>query len=128
MLQCAKCGSENREESNYCRYCSAPLRQPADPNSGYIPSVPPVGTANFPGGNMPPQNFQQAPPLPAHAHKVVGQLTCPRCQSVNVIKGSIPLWATLMAVIGFFLVCIFSLFFLLVKEPNRCLNCGLEFK
>ena len=126
MLHCANCGAENRDESRYCRYCSAPLRQPADPNSGYIPSVPPVGSANFPGGNMPPQNFQQAPPLPMP--KMVGQLSCPRCQSVNVIKGGIPLWATLVAVIGFFFVCIFSLFFLLVKEPHRCLNCGLEFK
>jgi hypothetical protein len=126
MLICTKCGSENREESNYCRYCSAPLRQPADPNSGYIPSVPPAGTAGFVGANVPPQNFQQAPPLPAP--KYVGQLTCPRCHSNNVQKGGIPMWATLVAVIGFFFVCIFSLFFLLVKEPHRCLNCGQEFK
>jgi hypothetical protein len=126
MLLCSKCGAENRDESNFCRYCSALLRQPADPNSGYIPSVPPVGTAGFAGANYPPPNYQQAPPSPMR--QAVGQLCCPRCASVNVIKGGIPLWATLVAVIGFFFVCIFSLFFLLVKEPHRCLNCGLEFK
>lgn len=127
MLLCSKCGAENRDESNYCRYCSAPLPKP-DPNSGYIPSVPPVGAAGFAGSHLPPppQNFQQAPPLPAP--KMVGQLVCPRCHSVNVQKGGIPLWATLVAIIGFFFVCIFSLFFLLIKEPHRCLSCGQEFK
>jgi hypothetical protein len=125
MLQCSKCGAENRDESRFCRYCAAPLQSPSDPNSGYIPSVPPAG-AGFASGNFPPQNFQQAPQPPMR--QAVGQLCCPRCNSVNVIKGGIPLWATLVAIIGFFFVCVLSLFFLLVKEPHRCMNCGLEFK
>ncbi|MBI3652324.1 MAG: zinc ribbon domain-containing protein [Acidobacteria bacterium] len=125
-MQCLKCGSENRDESNFCRYCSAPLKPPpAEPNSGYIPSVPPTG-AGFAGSNFPPPNYQQAPQPPMR--QVVGQLCCPRCGSVNIIKGGIPLWATLVAIIGLFVVCVLSLFFLLVKEPHRCLNCGLEFK
>jgi hypothetical protein len=125
-MLCPKCGAENRTESNFCRYCSNPLRQSTDPTmgSGYIPSVPPPGTAY--GNTSNAQNFQPPPPLPMR--QAVGQLVCPRCASTNVIKGSIPLWATLVAVIGFFFVCVFSLLFLLVKEPHRCLNCGLEFK
>jgi hypothetical protein len=125
MVLCSKCGAENREESNFCRYCAAPLQKPSDANSGYIPSVPPAG-AGFASGAIPPQNFQQAPQPPMR--QALGQLCCPRCGSVNVIKGGIPLWATLVAVIGFFFICVLSLFFLLVKEPHRCLSCGLEFK
>lgn len=123
-MLCPKCGAENRQESNFCRYCSNPLKQETGPTSGYVPSVPPPGTAysDAPG----PQTYQPPPPLPVR--QAVGMLCCPRCNSTNVIKGGIPLWATLVAVIGFFFVCFLSLFFLLVKEPHRCLNCGLEFK
>ncbi|HXG67898.1 MAG TPA: zinc-ribbon domain-containing protein [Blastocatellia bacterium] len=125
-MLCPKCGAENREGSNYCRYCSTPLAaKSSEPNSGYIPSVPPPGTQQY-GIYHPPQNYQQAPQPPARP--VVGQLICPRCGSPNVVKGGTPLWATLTAIIGFFFICVFSLFFLLVKEPHRCLNCGLEFK
>jgi hypothetical protein len=126
-MQCPKCGSENREGSNFCRYCAAPLTaQKSEPNSGYIPSVPPPNANSF-GNYYPPASYQQPPPLPA-ARPVVGQLVCPRCGSPQVVKGGTPLWATLVAVIGFFVVCFLSLFFLLIKEPSRCLNCGLEFK
>src|ERR1041384_2793979 len=54
---CAQCGAENREGSNYCRYCSAPLTQPSrDPVSGYIPSVPPPPA---PGAN--PESYYPPP-------------------------------------------------------------------
>jgi hypothetical protein len=107
-MLCPKCGAENRPESNFCRYCSNPLTQQTGSTSGYVPSVPPPGTA--------------------YMRQAVGALCCPRCASTNVVKGGIPMWATLVAVIGFFFVCFFSLFFLLVKEPHRCLNCGFQFK
>ena len=124
---CAQCGAENRDGSNYCRYCSAPLTQQGrEPTSGYIPSVPPPDQ-RAPNAYFPPQNFQQPPPIPAR-RPVVGQLLCPNCHSAQVVKGRTPQWATLMAICGFFLICVFSLFFLLIKEPNRCLHCGLEFK
>ncbi|MEW6127088.1 MAG: zinc-ribbon domain-containing protein [Acidobacteriota bacterium] len=125
-MVCAKCGSENREESNFCRYCSAPLKQP---NSGYIPSVPPPGvdTAN-PFSSQ--QTYQQAPqpPMAMPAAHAAHGLICPRCGSANVLKGSTPIWAIVATVVGFFFVCIVSLLFLLVKDPNKCLNCGLDFK
>jgi Double zinc ribbon len=126
---CGKCGAENREGSNYCRYCSAPLTQAkSDPVSGYIPSVPPPPV---PGSSepqyYPPPSYQTPPQTPARS-SVVPPMTCVRCNSVSVIKGTVPLWAILVAVIGAPFTCLLSLLFLLVKTPHKCLNCGLEFK
>ena len=125
---CAKCGAENREGSNFCRYCSAPFteRRP-DPDSGYIPSVPPPPA---PGASAPtayPPPGYQTPPHPP-ARSVIPPMLCPRCNSTSVVKGTVPLWAILVAVIGAPFTCLLSLLFLLVKDPHRCLNCGLEFK
>ncbi|MFY9574096.1 MAG: zinc-ribbon domain-containing protein [Blastocatellia bacterium] len=127
---CAKCGAENREGSNFCRYCSAPLTQQGQgPASGYIPSVPPPP----PPGTSAPSNFYtpptsyQTPPRPP-ARTVVPPLLCRRCNSASVVKGTIPLWAVLVAVIGAPFTCLLSLLFLLVKDPHKCLTCGLEFK
>ena len=125
-MQCPRCSAENREGSNFCRYCATPLaEQEFDPNAGYTPSVPPPNPTMF-GTPYPPQTYQP-PPLPP-ALPLVGHLRCPRCGSINVVKGGIPLWAILVTIIGFFIVCFFSLFFLLIKEPSRCMNCGCEFK
>lgn len=131
---CAKCGAENRQGSNFCRYCSAPLTPKSqDPASGYIPSVPPPPTP----GTSPSANFYASPsyqtppgypaPQPS-ARPVVPAKVCLRCNSTNVVKGTVPLWAILVAVIGAPFTCLLSLLFLLVKDPHRCLNCGLEFK
>jgi len=123
-MQCPGCGVENREGSNFCRYCATPLAERnSDPNAGYTPSVPPPNPTMY-GAPYPPQAYQPQQPLVP----LVGHLRCPRCGSMNVLKGGIPLWAILVTVIGFFVVCFLSLFFLLVKEPSRCLNCGCEFK
>ena len=132
---CAKCGAENREGSNFCRYCSAPLTpQSQGPPSGYIPSVPPPHAP----GTSPPPNYYAPPsyqtPQPSYqtpqpmARPVVPAKLCVRCNSTNVVKGTVPLWAILVAVIGAPFTCLLSLLFLLVKDPNKCLNCGLEFK
>jgi ribosomal protein L40E len=125
---CAKCGAENRDGSNFCRYCSAPLTpQSQEPTSGYIPSIPPPpspGTAS--PGYYPPPSYQ-TPPQPL-AKSVVPSRMCLRCNSTSVIKGTVPLWAILVAVIGAPFTCLLSLLFLLIKDPNKCLNCGLEFK
>lgn len=133
---CVKCGAENREGSNFCRYCSAPLTaQSQGAPSGYIPSVPPPPA---PGTNPPPAYYAppsyQTPqptyqtPQPMAARPVVPAKLCARCNSTNVVKGTVPLWAILVAVIGAPFTCLLSLLFLLVKDPNKCLNCGLEFK
>jgi Double zinc ribbon len=129
-MQCPACGADNREGSNFCRLCSTPLTAEASrPDSGYIPSVPPPDQRG-PKPYFPPQNFQQAPPplAPRPVRQVVPLRLCPRCNSASVIKGSIPLWAILVAVIGAPFTCLLSLLFLLVKEPHRCLGCGLAFK
>lgn len=132
---CAKCGAENREGSNFCRYCSAPLTtQGQGQASGYIPSVPPPPT---PGASPPPTNYYTPPtyqnppsyqtPQPMARPPVPAKL-CVRCNSTSVVKGTVPLWAILVAVIGAPFTCLLSLLFLLIKDPNKCLNCGLEFK
>lgn len=126
---CLKCGAENREGSNFCRYCSAPLNQQnSQPNSGYIPSVPPppVAGASPQSTYYPPPNYQTPPQPPARS--VVPPLLCPRCNATGVVKGTVPLWAILVAVIGAPFTCLLSLLFLLVKDPHKCLTCGLEFK
>ncbi len=126
-MVCLKCGAQNRDDSNYCRYCSAPLKE-IKPDSGYIPSVPPPGVGVGNAFNS-PETFHQAPqpPVPrpqTHAHGLV----CPRCGSTNIIKGSTPMWAIVATVVGFLFVCLVSLLFLLIKDPHKCLNCGLDFK
>ena len=128
-MLCAKCGAENRDGSNFCRYCSAPLTQRSDEQtSGYIPSVPPPSAQRTaePSSYYPPPNYQTPPQPPARS--VVPPMLCPRCRSMSVVKGSVPLWAILVAVIGAPFTCLLSLLFLLVKDPHKCLNCGLEFK
>ncbi|HLG17069.1 MAG TPA: zinc-ribbon domain-containing protein [Blastocatellia bacterium] len=127
-MQCPKCGAENRDESNFCRYCATPLVARLDPPSGYIPSVPPPPPQTAPyGAQYPPPAYQQAPQPPAPL-PVVGRLSCPRCGSPRVLKGGIATWAIVATIVGFLFVLCFSLFFLLVKDPNKCLNCGMEFK
>jgi hypothetical protein len=125
-MQCKRCGSENREGSNFCRYCSAPLvEQTSEPNSGYIPTVPPPEAAQQ--GYRPPSTFQP-PPQPPVKRPVVPPLICPRCAAPSVIKGTTPLWAILVAVIGAPFTCFLSLLFLLIRDPNRCMHCGLQYK
>lgn len=38
------------------------------------------------------------------------------------------MWAVVGAIVGFFIVCFFSLFFLLAKDDNICLNCGVRWR
>ena len=130
-MVCPKCGAENREGSNFCRYCSTPLAERStEPNSGYIPSVPPPPETNpysYPPPAYQQPSYQPPPPPPVPVRPMIGQLVCPRCGSTSVVKGGTPQWAIIVAIVGLFVVCVLSLFFLLVKEPNRCMHCGLEF-
>jgi predicted RNA-binding Zn-ribbon protein involved in translation (DUF1610 family) len=130
-MNCPKCGAENRFDSRYCRYCGEHL---PSPDSGYIPSVPPPNANSY--GDYYTPSAQEAvtpPPLPAvrqplPAVPMYGQKVCPRCGSNQIMKGEIPTWAIVATILGFLFVCFFSLLFLLIKEPNTCLNCGLNFK
>ena len=126
---CSNCGAENREGSNFCRYCSTTLtNRGPQANSGYIPSVPPPPAGAR--GHTPysaPQSYGP-PPQPPVRSGVVPPMLCPRCNSTGVVKGTVPLWAILVAVIGAPFTCLLSLLFLLVKTPHKCLNCQLEFK
>jgi hypothetical protein len=124
-MKCTGCGAENREGSNYCRFCAAPLTETArNPEPGYIPSVPPPSSRTF-GDFYTPPSYQTPVSPPA---RISGQLVCPRCGSTKILKGGIPVWAIVVAVVGFLVVLCFSLLFLLIKDPHKCLNCGLEFK
>ena len=123
-MNCPKCGAENRFDSRYCRYCGEPL---PDPDPGYIPSVPPPN-ANSYGDYYSPQPQQAVPPPPLPAVPMYGQKRCPRCGSNQIMKGEIATWAIVATIIGFIFICLLSLLFLLIKEPNTCLNCGLQFK
>ena len=123
-MQCPRCGVENREGSNFCRYCSAPLEGAARPDSGYVPTVPPPEATDQ--GYRPPPVYQTPPPRPAR--QVVPPLVCPRCSTQNVVKGSTPLWAIVVAVVAALPTCFLSLFFLLLRDPNRCMHCGFQYK
>ena len=137
-MKCPRCGAENREGSNFCRYCAFDFTaQGAKPASGYIPSVPPPDATSFkqyyepqtaqdPPVQPPPPRYQQPPPVPAQY--VHGERTCPRCGSMSVSTGTTPVWAILLAVILAIPTCFVSLFFLMIRDPNKCLHCGVEFR
>jgi hypothetical protein len=123
-MRCPGCGADNSETSKFCRYCATPISAQSSSTSGYMPSVPPPGAEAY---REPPQaTYEPAPEPPAR--RVVGQRLCPRCTSPTILKGSTPAWAVVMAVVLFPIFCFFSLFFLLIKEPSTCLQCGFRFK
>jgi ribosomal protein L40E len=149
-MHCTKCSKALPEGATHCPYCGAEVAiVGAAPNEGIALNQAPPATAERKtfcvkcGAELHPQagfctkcgttrsnvNFQQQqpmmPPQP-HGH-MHGQLVCPRCGSTNVLKAKTAQWALIAAIIGFFLVCVLSLFFLMVKDPNRCLNCGYQF-
>jgi ribosomal protein L40E len=147
-MQCAQCNRELPAGATHCPYCGADL--------GKLSAAPAIAGSAGPqqatadrqtfcvkcGAPLPPQagfctqcstprpgtGFQPAPNPPVGPVPVPGQLVCPRCHSTNVLKGKIAQWAILVAVIGALFTCLLSLLFLLVKDPNKCLNCGYEFK
>ena len=132
-MNCPQCGTDNRGESNFCRFCGYNLMEGgAKVDSGYIPSVPPPAAEGFKEPYAPPENYQtpNAPPVysPQPQPAAWGQLTCPRCGSTSVSKGGTPVWAIIVAVLLATFTCFLSLFLLLLKESHRCLNCGNTFK
>lgn len=125
-MLCPNCGADVREGSNFCRYCAQSLpRRAAEADSGYIPSVPPPP----PDASARPFNPIRVEPAPQPpARRPYSMLVCPRCGSTHVLKGSTPTWAIVTSVAAFLLICFVSLLFLLIKDPNTCLDCGLSFK
>ena len=49
---------------------------------------------------------------------------CPACRSVRIARGGVPTWAVVVTVLGFSLLGPFSLLFLLVRDPDECMDCG----
>jgi hypothetical protein len=47
---------------------------------------------------------------------------------MSVSTGTTPVWAILLAVILAIPTCFVSLFFLMIRDPNKCLHCGVEFR
>ena len=82
-----------------------------------------------PAGQAPPQALYQATqPLPTAGMMHGNGPMCPRCRSTYTQKGGIPTWAVVCAIVGFFIVCVLSLLFLIAKEDNTCFNCGMKWK
>ena len=127
-MQCPECRAENRPGSNFCRTCGYTIPD----TQGYIPSVPPPEAQPFQDAYQavppppPPAQYTQAPPPPVPYGW--GGLICPRCTSRDVVKAAPPMWAILLAVILAIPTCFLSLLFLLVKDPNTCRSCGLQFR
>ena len=136
MMDCPQCGTENRGASNFCRFCGYNLAaSEAQPDSGYVPSVPPPEATEFKSA-YPPETYQEPPPTyvqpqpqPVYVQPPAwGQLVCPRCGNTSVSKGGTPAWAIIFAVLLVPFTCFLSLLLLLVKAPHRCLSCDLAFK
>lgn len=79
-------------------------------------------------GAAPNPAFQATQPLPTAGIMQGSGPMCPRCHSTHTRKGGIPTWAIICAAVGFFVVCVLSLLFLLAKDENSCFNCGLKWK
>lgn len=151
-MHCTKCSKAPPAGATHCPYCGAPVAiLEAEPMPNSLPdSSPQPATAQGKifcvkcGAELQPHagfctkcgttranvNFQQ-PQLPMSQgqpmNAMPGQLICPRCGSTNVMKAKTAQWAMITAIVGFFVICALSLLFLLVKDPNRCLNCGYTF-
>src|SRR5947209_10747646 len=103
-MNCPQCGTENRGESNFCRFCGYNLlATEANADSGYVPSVPPPEAGGFKEPYA-PENYQMPPPPPVYnpqpqPQPAWGVLVCPRCGSTNVSKGGTPAWAIIVAVV-----------------------------
>ena len=148
-MHCTKCSKELPAWATHCPYCGATVAMPeALPKENSSPQPATADRKTFCvkcGAQLHPQAgfctkcgatragvydqpLQHSVPHRAPMNAMPGQLVCPRCGSVNVTKGAMPQWAMIAAIVGFLLICVFSLFFLMVKDPNRCLNCGYSFK
>ena len=72
--------------------------------------------------------YQATQPLPTAGYMQGAGPMCPRCGSTYTQKGGIPTWAVITAIVGFFVVCVLSLLFLIAKDENSCFNCGMKWK
>ena len=116
-MNCPNCGHEfTQTQARFCPKCGTSLGLAA---TYAPPQAPPQAPP------IPPPDYNYAPP-PVH-YAAPGALRCPFCGSHNVLKGGIPTWAIITAIVGFFFVCVLSLFFLMIKDPHRCLTCGQTF-
>lgn len=70
--------------------------------------------------------YQATGPLPTAGVMQGNGPMCPRCYSTYTQRGGTPTWAIVCAIVGFFVVCVLSLLFLIAKEDNQCYNCGMR--
>ena len=75
-----------------------------------------------------PPVYQATQPIQTAGYMQGSGPMCPRCGSTYTQKGGIPTWAVITAIVGFFVVCVLSLLFLLAKDENSCFNCGMKWK
>src|SRR5687768_138389 len=100
-----------------CPNCQATVNAPSAiglvcPQCGY-------GGAG-PGAPAAPTAYQATQPLPTAGFMHGSGPMCPRCRSTHTQKGGIPTWAIICTIVGFFIVCVLSLLFLIAKEENTC--------
>jgi ribosomal protein S27AE len=75
-----------------------------------------------------PTMYQATQPLPTAGYMQGAGPMCPRCGSTYTQRGGIPTWAIVAAIVGFFVVCVLSLLFLIAKDESTCFNCGMRWK
>ena len=108
-----------------CPNCQTTVNAPSPaglvcPGCGY------GGTGPTAGASQPV--YQATQPLPTAGFMHGNGPMCPRCRSTHTQRGGIPTWAVICAIVGFFIVCVLSLLFLIAKDDNTCYNCGMKWK
>ena len=123
--KCPQCGNQVQAASHYGLVCPR-CNYGAQPAA----TAPMFAAGPVPFGTPPPM---QAPPamhsrVPSRGVMQGSGPVCPRCASTYTKKGGIATWAIIVAIVGFFVVCVLSLLFLLAKDESECFNCGLRWK
>jgi hypothetical protein len=125
-VTCESCGmsdpTDPRDPASYSGYANPSDQAPTPPASGAV----------YP----PPQPSYQAPPTQEPVLVTIGDMSVTQFHVItpngthplngtswyvtdnSTYEQAIPQWAIIVAIIGFFVVCFFSLLFLLVKETK----------
>ena len=147
-MHCVRCSRVLPADASHCPYCGTDVGNLSTLKAEPGGAAPQAATAERPtfcvkcGAALPAQaafctqcstprtsiHVEPANPPDKQPQPVPGLIVCPRCHATNVTKGAIAQWALITGIVGALFTCGLSLLLLLVKDPNRCLNCAFEFK